>query len=176
MPLYGFLTQKRSPQNLSFNNRYYVLRSNLAEAEADGIAVAGVEQIIFGSTVTIENIHSWKPNVSPNQKRNFPINLVGDFIAASPIKSEICAEIFWPVVDSNPCYKRYRVQVNATELFAQSWNTDMLDALEAFVNALNALNIPFSTLGGNTMGPASFNQQYVFQQTGKRWYNRTVSP
>lgn len=171
MPIYRITTQKRSSLNAKFENRYYF---NWASAEALGIGIGKLsllEQAIFGSTVTIYNVH-WK-QMGAAPFGNVPTNLTGAVPAASPTKSFIVAKVFWAATGSYPYYKNYRVHWQASDMSGINWALTKQAVLDDFVaNFAAELGGEMVTRGGVALDDPTVSYQYYNEQEENAYYDK----
>lgn len=172
MPVYEVRTQKRSSLNAKFENRYYISALTLSESLDHGQAIAGEERLIFGSGVNFYNVHT--AEVGTDLFSNRALNMDGNIATTAPMKSEICAELRWPTEGAYPHYKKYRVQVAADKINGIEWITTYKTLLENLVIYFDTMLGIVVTKGGLPLDTPTINQEYVFQQLSKRWYNRVT--
>lgn len=172
MTIFGLTTQKTSPLNEKFNNRYWVNANIMADVQVLAGTIIDLEQLCFGATVGWNNTHVWLPNSEPNQFSNQPRNEFGGVASATPVSDVICAELLFGTENSYIHSKKFRVQVNSTYLNGTFWSLDMLGLLGDVAEGFSELLDVLTTVDGSPLTSVSINPKYVFQQRSKRWYNR----
>jgi hypothetical protein len=173
----GVRTDKRFTDGYKYVNRYWINVTDLNEAGDFIGIIAENEAIIHCQYAVIYNVHTWVPNATPNDKKNYPLSVIGEFGASGMLRPQITARAFFTTPSSsNPMYKDYRVRVASGELANGTWGSAFLTSFAAYASAMNGASIPFCTRSGDLLGDIFPSNQYEFRQLSKQWYNRAETP
>ena len=174
MPVIGMRIQKEN-EGIPFENRYFMNVVDLDAAQNLSGDFVLFEKAIHGINVDFVKLNLWVVGASPRQHRSIPLSGTGAYAGATPTALEMTLKVVFPVTNSYPYYKEYRVCVNSDVTDTREWGTlylaAVLDAMEAADGADVWINNRTKT--GDTLGDPVPQVRVEFSQLHKRWYNRT---
>jgi len=173
---YGLLTIKQSAVLPRFVNRWWVKATDKASAQIIAGSIVDAENLMFGGQVKTYRTHVWKPNSTPNDFSNQTRDDPGDVAVTNALPPFIVAEFFFGSEGSYLMSKKFRVQVDSSNIVGNHWGTSYMavltEAQDAFVELLPYL----VTATGDPLTSVTVVSEYNHQQLHKKWYNRTPTP
>jgi len=172
MPIYRVTVMKTSPQMAKFTNVYYLNTAGVSEMESKVGDLVPAEATLFGSTVTIYNVH-WDQLGSDNFG-NMVFNTPGTLSATTPVKPFIVAKVIFPVANYYPHYKLYRLHSNSSTMVGREWSSGVQTLLTDFCTDIYGnLGGALVTKEGDTLGVPTYSDEYFNLNESKKWHNRS---
>lgn len=171
MPLYGCITQKRSPNNPEFGNQYTIDASSLIQALTIADTIVAGEKKCHSNLVDFIKHHVWLKGGPFNSGTETLLSGTGEISATEAIKSEIVCRVYLQTETGKGGYKDFRFCGNSSALSGMEWETtvlaDMAEIIGVWSSILERLKV-----GNKTVLAVAVDSEYQFHQLSPKWYNR----
>lgn len=171
--VYGLKTYKRSPSNEEFSNSYRIEADTIVQALGIADVIALAEAEIHSDIVTIYKHHIWQSGQPFNTGISTNLNYTGVVASTNPLKSQIVARVLLNTSVGKGGYKDYRVQCGSGFIQGFNWLSGMTNAYDSFELVIAPV-LERLMVGNSNVVSMTFDEEYQFHNTYKRWYNRAT--